>query len=179
MTEKSRKSIRQEAFAAEVARRLADRRSRCPLTLEQMLSLHEHVAHEVGTHGHHDDFRSTTEWLESNGMPMDSVVAFLKSEKINSDWQLAINTDPYQMLGETSTRTYWMPLEREELEALLDWLDERVQRVGCQHDHRLTTEWLENKQVDSAVTTMALLARGGGCDCEVLLNVDPDEIYPE
>jgi hypothetical protein len=88
------------------------------------------------------------------------------------------------------------PLTRDEMLKLLDYVGEKVMIEGHNHDFSYTCEWLqsngfemqqalkffsdENIQDDCPVhpTLMALLARGGGCDCEVLLNVEPETIYP-
>ena len=178
MTASAEKRRRHEAIRAEHQRRLAERRDRSPLSLEQLVSLHAFVAHHIGSQGHHHDFHYTSEWLATHGLPKDEALAFLRDEGVGDDWGLVVGSDPHLLLGETEERSRWMPLDRNALHALLEWLEEQLKETPCEHDHRLTKAWLEDQPGDSAATRIALVARGGGCDCEVVMNVEPDEIYP-
>ena len=71
----------------------------------------------------------------------------------------------------TAVSNMGMSLDRESLENLLDYLAEQ----GCDNTHRHSVRWLQlhGFDVDEA---LELLAKYGGCccDCEVLLNVDPE-----
>jgi hypothetical protein len=67
-----------------------------------------------------------------------------------------------------------MMLEPDQLKALLDYLDERLGRRTCDHSLRLTRAWGERAGVDWAALERSVLHFGGGCDCEVLANVDPE-----
>lgn len=67
-------------------------------------------------------------------------------------------------------------LSANDADALLKYVDIRVQAEGCNHTHRFTQEWL-----DAHVDFMkhdAILEElenmGGYCDCEVVLNCYED-----
>ena len=66
-----------------------------------------------------------------------------------------------------------MVLEPEQLKALLDYLDERLPVDGCDHTLRLTRAWASAHAVDFDELVKSVEHFGGGCDCEVLANVDP------
>lgn len=67
-----------------------------------------------------------------------------------------------------------MVLEPPQLKALLDHLDERLTRADCDHTLRVTEAWAVDNGVDPAKLAESVLEFGGGCDCEVLANVDPE-----
>jgi hypothetical protein len=66
-----------------------------------------------------------------------------------------------------------MLLEPGELRALLEHLDEALADEGCDHTLRLTARWAAQNNVDAEALATSLAEFGGGCDCEVLANVDP------
>lgn len=57
------------------------------------------------------------------------------------------------------------------LEALLEHVAEALRTETCDHSPRHAAEWLAIHGVDPGPALDALLALGGGCDCEVVLNV--------
>jgi len=63
------------------------------------------------------------------------------------------------------------------LVGLFRHLDERLDRGRCDNTMRLTAEYLratgECRDLDEALDWLA--RRGGFCDCEVLLNVEPPD----
>jgi hypothetical protein len=61
-------------------------------------------------------------------------------------------------------------LPREELEALLDALDEHLQKARCDGTHAFTRAWLERAGRDVARVCAWLESTGGFCDCEVAIN---------
>jgi hypothetical protein len=67
-----------------------------------------------------------------------------------------------------------MVLEPEQLRALLDHLDERLTHELCDHTLRGTRAWAEANGVDADALESSVVHFGGGCDCEVLANVDPE-----
>jgi hypothetical protein len=67
-----------------------------------------------------------------------------------------------------------MVLEPEQLKALLDHLDVELPKSPCDHTLRLTRGWAEANSVDADALAESLFHFGGGCDCEVLANVDPE-----
>mgnify|MGYP000642043960 CR=1 FL=1 len=178
MNNKSKKQLRQEAINAELSKRERARAEMSPIDRSQMLSLVEYVGKNVIESGHEHDSHFTEQWAQDNAIDIEGLKTFLESERIEDDWGLAVSCDPFEMFGASTERLSWMPLRQDELEQLLDWLDEAVQETGCDHNYKLAKDWLSNKSVDAATTLMALMAKGGGCDCEIVLNVEPENIYP-
>lgn len=178
MNKKTKKQIRQEVINAEIKKRERDRASRSPINRDQMLLLLEYVGKLIIDKGHDHNFKYTEEWAVRNSIEFDRLGLFLKEERIKYDWDLVVSCDPYDFFGPTTERLAWMPLEKEELENLLDWLDEKISEKGCAHNYALAREWLSSKSVDTSITLMALMAKGGGCDCEIVLNVEEENIYP-
>jgi hypothetical protein len=178
MSKRDKKRQREEAIKAEILRREQQRAERSPIDRDQMLFLIEYVGKNVMEKGHEHNFEFTKQWASSNSINIDSLITFLENERIKDDWDLVVSADPYEYFGATSERLSWMPLEKNDLEALLDWLDVTLPERGCKHDYTLTKEWLSSKDVDISTTLMALMSKGGGCDCEVVYNVEPENIYP-
>ena len=178
MNKKDRKRKREAAIKAEIARREKDRRDRSPLSREDMLNLLDFVGEKVMVEGHLQDFTYTLQWLKSNGFNEEETIKFFADEKIRDDWSLCTEGDPYSLFGPSDIRLSWMPIEKPQLELLIGWLDDEVLNKGCNHDLTLTKQWLQANNCPVHPTLMALLAQGGGCDCEVVLNVESEGIYP-
>ena len=68
-------------------------------------------------------------------------------------------------------------LDEKQLNALLDHLEESGADEICDDTPRLTTAWAERNGLDADAVTASLAELGGHCDCEVLANVDPEEIF--
>jgi hypothetical protein len=75
---------------------------------------------------------------------------------------------------ETAEWDEHMVLEPAELRALLRYLDAELEEAGCDHTLRLTLRWAEAGGVDRDRLVPSLAHFGGGCDHEVLANVDPE-----
>lgn len=67
-----------------------------------------------------------------------------------------------------------MVLEPRVLAALLNHLEERLSRDPCDHTLRFTRTWADVNGVDPDALERSVAHFGGGCDCEVLANVDPE-----
>lgn len=67
-----------------------------------------------------------------------------------------------------------MVLKPAQLRALLDYLEDRVARDPCDHTLRYAQVWANTNGVDPDALESSLRHFGGGCDCEVLANVDPE-----
>jgi hypothetical protein len=178
MSKKDKKRKREAAIKAEIARREKDRRDRSPLSRDDMLNLLAFVGEKVMVEGHSHDFSNTLRWLNSNGIDEEQALKFFGDEKIQDDWSLCTEGDPYSLFGPSETRLSWMPIDQFQLESLIQWLDDEIAKNGCDHDLTLTKQWLQANNCPVHPTLMALLAHGGGCDCEVVLNVEPEGIYP-
>lgn len=68
-----------------------------------------------------------------------------------------------------------MPITKDNLRALFDWLDEKMAE-GCDHTLRFTKEFLEARNLPVDKTVHWLGQYSGYCDCEVLANVE--EAWP-
>ncbi len=71
-----------------------------------------------------------------------------------------------------------MPIDEPQLHELMDYIDIRIRKDGCDNTLRWTEEWLSENSLPVSLTVGSLIALGGGCDCEVILNVEPNMIYP-
>lgn len=65
-----------------------------------------------------------------------------------------------------------LPMPRELFEKLFDFLDEKSEVYGCQHDFTLTKSFLEENDCDVNAVLDWLVENGAGCDCEVLFNIE-------
>lgn len=76
---------------------------------------------------------------------------------------------------EQERRRDWatLGLSPDELAELLDELDDELGEHGCDHSYRFTRAWLRRTGRDDTALA-GLRELGGGCDCEVLANVDLD-----
>ena len=60
-----------------------------------------------------------------------------------------------------------------EKQNFLDSLDEKLEtNDGCDHSLTFTREFLEKQKVDVESVLDWIINEGGGCDCEVLYNVE-------
>jgi hypothetical protein len=62
------------------------------------------------------------------------------------------------------------PLPNTELEAMFDYVEDRVATQVCDHTLRFTRAWLAERQVDADTVHAWLDHTGGFCDCEVVAN---------
>jgi hypothetical protein len=70
-----------------------------------------------------------------------------------------------------------MPLSRERLDALVSSVDVGVRQHGCDHTTRFARAWLLAQSEPVELSLKALGEEGGLCDCEIVLNVIPEEIF--
>lgn len=70
-----------------------------------------------------------------------------------------------------------MPLDAGQLGDLVDFVDARVSAEGCDHTLRFTERWATGHHVSWDRLAEGLEEFGGYCDCEVVMNCDPVEIY--
>ena len=70
-----------------------------------------------------------------------------------------------------------MPLDRAQLEALLDHVEAAVEANGCDHTLAATEAWAAREDIDLERLHDGLEEYGGFCDCEVVMNVDADEVF--
>jgi Protein of unknown function (DUF2695) len=67
-----------------------------------------------------------------------------------------------------------MPLSLATANALLDFIDEKLPEIGCDHSHKQTAEFCQMNGLNVGVVVSWAVENGGGCDCEVLANLEDD-----
>ncbi len=65
-----------------------------------------------------------------------------------------------------------LPMPAELFRELFDYLDEQLGEQGCQDDLRLTEAFLKDHGCDAEAVLEWLEDHGGGCDCEILANIE-------
>jgi hypothetical protein len=177
VSSKTNKKLRQQAAAAEMARRYEEAERQSPLSRAQLDSLLDFLAGRIAESGHDKTFKHTLAWLSQSGLPAEPALEFLKSHRMTDDWSVAVEGDPHKLFGPTGSQVARMPIPREGLERLIDYVDERVSEIGCDHTHRFCREWLAREGWPGPPTEFALIAQGGCCDCEIVMNVEPSNVY--
>ena len=79
--------------------------------------------------------------------------------------------------GERERQRALMYLSEGQLDALLDHVASELETDPCDNTLRHTTEWARAAGVDQTRLRDSLIEFGGGCDCEVVLNIEPEEIF--
>lgn len=66
-----------------------------------------------------------------------------------------------------------LPMDEELFWNLFDYVGEKLEaKDGCDHTLTFTREFLETQKVDVEHVLEWIINEGGGCDCEVLYNVE-------
>ena len=65
-----------------------------------------------------------------------------------------------------------IPLQKSELKALFDWVDDKLVTEGCDHTLQHTEAFLQSQGLPVKEVKVWLQAYGGFCDCEVIANVE-------
>lgn len=66
-----------------------------------------------------------------------------------------------------------LPVSREIFHSLFDFLDEELEKNGCDDRLKLTQQFLETNHIENIEQVENWLKENGGfCDCEVLYNVE-------
>ncbi len=66
-----------------------------------------------------------------------------------------------------------LPMSEAQLAELVDHLDEWLQSNECDGTLAETLKWSEARGLDPDDVRSGFAEFGGGCDCEVVLNMDP------
>ncbi len=106
------------------------------------------------------------------GEPGTSLARVVSKEERARRKQLA---DDY-LRAEQAASIALLPLDRGQLESLLEHVDASVLAEGCDHARRATDAWAATWGVDLERLHVGLEEYGGYCDCEVVLNVHPEEV---
>lgn len=79
--------------------------------------------------------------------------------------------------AEREARAAVLPMTSEQLAALVEAVDALVVAEGCDHTTRHTRSWVQGRGLDWGPIAAGLAELGGYCDCEVVMNCDPDEVF--
>lgn len=69
-----------------------------------------------------------------------------------------------------------LPFSQQKFQDLFDYLDKQLEKTPCQHDFRLTKSFLRKKWIRFDKHVDFFVKHGGGCDCEVLMNME--DLFP-
>lgn len=158
-------------------RRFTQRLRDCPISRAQFDDLVRAVA-EASLDGRLQGLDATRAFLMQGELALEPTLDFLAQNGVSEDLDLAIQTDAFSLFGPTRDRLRRMPLARSALESCLNHVDSMVRRGGCDHRPTHLRSWLAKSGHPVAETITAFAMLGGHCDCEAVLNTDPDEIYP-
>ena len=175
MARGQQKREREAAARAEYERRRQLAVSACPLTHAQLLELSASLARAIDTNGHDDSFSLVEAWCRQVPIEGQQVIDFFKDQGLTCDWDVAISGLAAKLFGPLGSNFGAVPLSRDELEQLVEFVDERLQAQGCAHDQALVREWCRENDHEEALVIFGLATFGGFCDCEVVLNVELNE----
>lgn len=66
-----------------------------------------------------------------------------------------------------------LPVDRKIFEKLFDYLDQQLEKNGCDDTRKITMEFLKKNNITNVENVITWLAEHGGyCDCEILANVE-------
>ena len=74
--------------------------------------------------------------------------------------------------GSAKTAKPKLPASKKDVQALFDWIDERLASADCDCTLRHTRDFIRIRGLDEAGVVDWLQDHGGYCDCEVLINVE-------
>lgn len=79
--------------------------------------------------------------------------------------------------AERAARTALLPIDREQLTSLVEYVDTGLGVEGCDHTRRHAEQWSRDHWIDWSALCEGLDEFGGFCDCEVVANCDPVEVF--
>ena len=69
------------------------------------------------------------------------------------------------------------PLTEAQLRSLVDHVDANVLGLGCDRSTRHAAAWAKSEGLDWADFANGIEELGGYCDCEIVMNVDPGDVF--
>jgi hypothetical protein len=170
VSRRDKKRERERLWEARTEREQAAFRAAVPFTREDLVELLDRLSRLEPAA---EAFEHTRSWAAERHFAWEPIAAAFAAQEISSDRELLLEANPYFLFGPTPRRLAWMPIERAQLEALLDHVD----GAPCDHTPGVTAQWLAEHRLPVPETLAALRAQGGFCDCE-MANVEPEQIYP-
>jgi len=79
--------------------------------------------------------------------------------------------------AEREARAAVLPMNREQLTALVEFVDGLVVSEGCDHTLRHARSWVRDHDLVWTPIARGLTELGGYCDCEVVMNCDPEDVF--
>jgi hypothetical protein len=79
--------------------------------------------------------------------------------------------------AERQRRIDLCPLTEARLRSLVDHIDTKVLDVGCDHSTRHAVSWAESEGLEWTDLAGGIEELGGYCDCEIVMNVHPDDVF--
>ncbi|MEV4627475.1 DUF2695 domain-containing protein [Micromonospora sp. NPDC049523] len=79
--------------------------------------------------------------------------------------------------AERAARGALMPISEQQLGSLIEFVDEHVVAEGCGHTIRFARRWAERHSVGWKPLAEGLEEFGGYCDCEIVMNCGPAEVF--
>ncbi len=79
--------------------------------------------------------------------------------------------------AERVARIALMPITEQQLGVLIGFVDERVVADGCDHTTRFAEQWAGRHSVPWEQLAEALAEFGGYCDCEIVMNCEPADVF--
>lgn len=79
--------------------------------------------------------------------------------------------------AERVARTALLTIDQDQLEQLLDYVDERLGEQPCDHTARHAHRWAQSHRIEWETLAEGLQEFGGYCDCEIVMNVEPEAIF--
>ncbi len=70
-----------------------------------------------------------------------------------------------------------LPFSEEKFNELFDYLDAELEKTKCKNDYTLSKMFLEKNSIDFENCIDFFIQNGGGCDCEILMNIE--ELFPD
>lgn len=68
-------------------------------------------------------------------------------------------------------------IDYEQLEELLDYVEGQFDEEPCDHSARHAQRWASSRRIDWEALAPELREFGGYCDCEIVMNVVPEEVF--
>ncbi|MFF0470941.1 DUF2695 domain-containing protein [Micromonospora zamorensis] len=79
--------------------------------------------------------------------------------------------------ADREARSALLPIDRDQLAALVEFVDAHVLADGCDHTTRHGQQWADEQGIRWEALGDGLRQLGGWCDCEIVMNCHPEEIF--